>query len=42
MLEFHSELRGPGDDALTKLVEYWRQLDPNNPEVDRYVSLSRR
>jgi hypothetical protein len=43
MLEFHSELRGSGDeDALTKLVEYWRQLDPNNPEVDRYVPLSRR
>jgi hypothetical protein len=42
MLQFHPELRGPGDgDALAKLVDYWKQLDPNNPEVDRYVSLPR-
>jgi hypothetical protein len=35
-LRFHPELRRTRDeDPLPKLLAYWRELDPENPEVQR-------
>ena len=34
MLRAHPELRGTERDYLSLIVEYWKKIDPKNPEVD--------
>jgi hypothetical protein len=34
MLRAHPELRGTERDHLGRMMEYWKEIDPQNPEVD--------